>query len=187
MVARDGVDGASLQAVATEAGWSVGSMRYYFATKADLLLFALHHVSERIEERIRRQSCDVPALGALRAAVVELLPLDDVRRREALVWLAFVARAGVEPGLADAAEAVWRAVNGPFSRRLQDAVDRHELPADFAVGRHARALQALVDGLVVHLTTTPELVTGRDALAVVDDHLASLAGVDPSDGTSTTR
>ena len=136
VVARDGVDGATLRAVATEAGWSVGSMRYYFATKADLLVFALHYVSERIEERIGRQASDASALAALRAAVVELLPFDADRRREALVWLAFMARAGVEPRLADAAGQVWRAINGPFNRRLQDAVDRGELPNDFAVGRH---------------------------------------------------
>jgi len=175
VVARDGVDGASLRSVATAAGWSVGSIRHYFTSKADLLSFALQYVGERIEERIEASpGGDGSALAGLRTAVVEMLPLDPVRRREAMVWLAFVARAGVEPGLAGAAEQVWRAINRPLTRRLQDAVDRGEVAPDIAVARAARALQALLDGLVVHLATTPALVTVEDALATVDDHLASL-------------
>lgn len=41
VVARAGVDGATVRAVATEAGWSIGALRYYFATQAarDLGLF----------------------------------------------------------------------------------------------------------------------------------------------------
>jgi len=178
VVARDGVDGASLRAVATEAGWSVGSMRHYFATKDELLVFALRYVGERIEDRIDQRPRDEgTARGDLRAAVVEMLPLDAVRRREALVWLAFIARAGVQPGLGAAAERVWRAVNGPLARRLRAAVDRGELPPDFAVDDHALGLQALVDGLVVHLVSTPELVSAQRALAALDRHLATLGWV----------
>jgi AcrR family transcriptional regulator len=172
VVARDGVDGASLRSVAIEAGWSVGSMRHYFATKADLLVFALGYVGERIEERIEaRGSDDGSALGALRSAVTEMLPLDATRLREALVWLAFIARAGGEPSLTEAAHQVWRGINGPLTRRFQDAVDRGELPPDFPVRRRALALQAVVDGLVVHLATTPDLVSVEDALAVLDHQL----------------
>lgn len=179
VVARDGVDGASLRTVAAEAGWSVGSMRHYFATKADLLVFALGHVGDRIDARIAATPKPADALDGLRAAVAEMLPLDDARRREALVWLAFVARAGVEPGLTAAAERVWRSIHTPLVHRLQRAVDAGDLPADLAVEPAALALQATVDGLVVHLATTPGLVSSAEALAVVDAQLRALGPSTP--------
>lgn len=76
-------------------------------------------------------------------------------------------------------ELVWQAINAPLRPRLQDAVDRRLLPSGFAVGLHATALQALVDGLVVHLATTPQLVSAQAALAVLDGYLASLCATPP--------
>jgi AcrR family transcriptional regulator len=98
VVAHKGLDGTSLQLVADQAGWSIGSLRHYFASKAELLVFALGQAGERIEERIGRLPTSGTALGRLRAVVAELLALDTARREEALVWLAFIARATGRPG-----------------------------------------------------------------------------------------
>src|SRR5512144_26171 len=81
VVARSGIENASLQLVATEAGWSVGSLRHYFPTKDDLLVGALERVANRMEERIVALPRRGP-LAQLRAVIDELLPLDDARREE---------------------------------------------------------------------------------------------------------
>jgi AcrR family transcriptional regulator len=174
VVAREGLDGASLRLVAEEAGWSIGSMRHYFATKAELLAFALRHAAERIEERIGRLPRGGTELERLREVVAELLPLDAARREEALVWLAFIARAVVDPTLAPGAEDVWRQLHEPLVRRLEAAVGQGELPANLDPEREAVRLQALIDGLVVHLVSAPGHAPPELATAVIDDHLAAL-------------
>jgi AcrR family transcriptional regulator len=176
VIAREGLEGASLRAVAEQAGWSIGSMRYYFATKAELLAFGLRHAAERIERRIEQLPEEGTPLERLRAVLAELLPLDAARREEALVWLAFLAGAVVDPGLAPQAEDVWRQLNEPLVRRVGAAIEAGELPARLDAEREGIRLQALVDGLVVHLLTAPESLAPTRAMAVVDDHLAALRG-----------
>jgi AcrR family transcriptional regulator len=149
-------------------------MRHYFATKAELLAFALGHAAERIEERIGRLPGGGTELERLREVVAELLPLDAARREEALVWLAFIARAVVDPTLAPGAEDVWRQLHEPLVRRLEAAVGQGELPAHLDPEREAVRLQALIDGLVVHLVSAPGHAPPELATAVIDDHLAAL-------------
>jgi AcrR family transcriptional regulator len=126
-------------------------MRHYFATKAELVAFALGHAAERIEERIGRLPGGGTELERLREVVAELLPLDAARREEALVWLAFIARAVVDPTLAPGAEDVWRQLHEPLVRRLEAAV-----------------------GQRVHLVSAPGHAPPELATAVIDDHLAAL-------------
>jgi hypothetical protein len=42
-------------------------MRYYFATRGDLLVFAVHHAGDRIEERVGRLPVGGAPLQRLRA------------------------------------------------------------------------------------------------------------------------
>jgi AcrR family transcriptional regulator len=175
VIAREGVDGASLRLVGKEAGWSIGSMRHYFATKGELLAFALRHAAERIEERIERLPAGASPLSRLREVLAELLPLDVARREEALVWLAFLAKAAVDPGLAPFAEDVWRQLHEPLVRRVEATIRSGELPVHLDPEREATRLQALLDGLVVHLLTAPNSVRPRVALAAIEHHLAALS------------
>ncbi|HWT95113.1 MAG TPA: TetR family transcriptional regulator C-terminal domain-containing protein, partial [Solirubrobacteraceae bacterium] len=99
LVVREGVEAASLRRVAAEAGWSVGSVRHYFATQHELLTFAMELVVTRATARLQTTppGPDAPATAA--ALLGQLLPLDDERRAEMQVWLAFSTRAAVDPAL----------------------------------------------------------------------------------------
>lgn len=180
VIACEGLTGGTLTLVAAEAGWSIGSIRHYFPTKNDLLVAALWHIGERIDERIRRRTAGGMRLADLRTAGTELLPLDTERRQESLVWLAFVAQAAIDPTLASMAEQIARDLRGPFVTRIREAVRAGELPAHLDAELEATHLQVLFDGLVVGLVTAPRQLSGRRALAVFDDHLASLAATKPS-------
>jgi AcrR family transcriptional regulator len=174
VVAHNGLDGTSLQLVADQAGWSIGSLRHYFATKDELLVFALGQAGDRIEERIGRLPASRTALGRLRAVVAELLPLDTARREEALVWLAFIARATADPVLAPVAEDVWRQLHDPLAARITEAMRSGELPAQIEAECEATRLHALIDGLAVHMVSAPRRTPPELALMVVDHHLATL-------------
>jgi AcrR family transcriptional regulator len=175
VIARNGSDGTTLAHVAEESGWSIGSIRYYFPNKDELIASALWRVGERIDERIRRRTGDGMTMNDLRIAATELLPLDQETREMSVVYLAFQAQAAVVPALADAAEGAAQRLQEPLSARLAHLIKAGELPAHRDAGQEAARLRVLLDGLRLQLITTPRQTSPAWALSVLDDHLAALA------------
>jgi len=180
VIARNGLAGTTLAHVAEEAGWSIGSIRYYFPNKDELVASALWRVGERVDDRIRRRTGTGMALSDLRIAAVELLPLDDQRREEAVVHLAFLAQAAVAPELAEASEGAASRLQEPLAARIAHLVGTGELPARLDAGQAAARLRVLLDGLRVQLVTTPKQTTADWALSALDDYLAALAAPQPA-------
>jgi AcrR family transcriptional regulator len=174
VIARNGLGGTTLAHVADESGWSIGSIRYYFPNKDELVASALWRVGERVDDRIRRRTGAGMAMSDLRIAATELLPLDDDRREEALVHLAFLAQAAVAPELSDASEGAAQRLQEPLATRIAHLVRTGELPASLDAGRAAAKLRVLLDGLRVQLVTTPRQTTPEWALSVLDDYFAAL-------------
>lgn len=175
VIARNGLAGTTLAHVAEESGWSIGSIRYYFPNKDELVASALWRVGERVDERIRNRTAGGMTVKDLRTAAVELLPLDADRHEDALVYLAFQAQAAVVPELAEAAEGAAKRLQEPLAARIAYAARAGELPARLDAGDEAARLRVLLDGLRVQLVTTPRQTSAKWALAVLDDHLTALA------------
>jgi AcrR family transcriptional regulator len=175
VIARNGFAGITLAHVAEESGWSIGSIRYYFPNKDELVASALWRVGERVDDRIRRGTAGGMTMGDLRLAAVELLPLDDNRREEALVHLAFLAQAAVTPELADASEGAAQRLQEPLAARIGHLVQAGELPAHLDAEDEAARLRVLLDGLRLQLVTTPKQTPVTWALKLLDDHLTALA------------
>jgi AcrR family transcriptional regulator len=175
VIARNGLGGTTLADVAEESGWSIGSIRYYFPDKDELVASALWRVGERVDERIRRRTAGGMTMDDLRIAATELLPLDADRRQDALVQLAFLAQAAVEPALAEAAEGAAQRLQEPLAARIAHLVQAGELPARLDAGDEAARLRLLLDGLRLQLITTPRQTSASWALAILDGHLAALS------------
>ncbi len=175
VIARNGFAGITLAHVAEESGWSIGSIRYYFPNKDELVASALWRVGERVDDRIRRGTAGGMTMSDLRLAALELLPLDDNRREEALVHLAFLAQAAVTPELADASEGAAQRLQEPLAARIGHLVQAGELPAHLDAEDEAARLRVLLDGLRLQLVTTPKQTPVTWALKLLDDHLTALA------------
>lgn len=97
LIARDGLEAATFQSVASEAGISVRLVQYYFGNKEALLLATQGAVIEdagnRFAARWAALGDDVPPRDAIRVVIDELLPLDEARRRDAVVLAQFHATA----------------------------------------------------------------------------------------------
>ena len=164
LVMRDGVEAASIRRVAAEAGWSSGSLRHYFETQSDLLVFAMELVSRRVAARLDALPDTTGVREWSELALRELLPLDDERRAEMQVWLAFTMRAVVDPdlrGLRDTAHTQLRSLCRGIAESLQ--VGDAELEGD--------RLHALVDGLALHAVLAPHETTPGRMTAVLAAHL----------------
>jgi AcrR family transcriptional regulator len=175
VIARNGLAATTLADVAEESGWSIGSIRHYFANKDELIASALWRVGERVDERIRSRTAGGMTMKDLRTAATELLPLDAGRHEEALVHLAFMAQAAVVPALADAAEGAAQRLQEPLAARFAHAAAAGELPEHIDAGQEAARLRVLLDGLRLQLVTTPRQTSAKWALAVLDEHFAALA------------
>lgn len=175
VIARHGLAGTTLAHVADESGWSIGSIRYYFPNKDELVASALWRAGERVDEQIRRRTAGGMTMNDLRIAATELLPLDADRREMSLVYLAFQAQAAVVPALAGAAEGAAQRLHEPLAARIAHLVKAGELPAHLDAEHEAARLRVLLDGLRLQLLTTPQHAPAEWALAVLDDHLGRLA------------
>lgn len=176
VVARDGVDQASVRRVADEAGVSPGSLRHYFTSQAELLRFALDLVGARLADGLAsaRGEEGLDPVARVTAMIEEMLPLDDGRRLECQVWLAFTARSLVDPTLAP--------VQAEVDHRLGEAFEvMISVLAEGGVLREGRdprvereRLYALVDGLIVHGLLRPAGSGDASSRAVVAAHLREI-------------
>lgn len=174
VVRRDGVTGASVRSVAAQAGWSPSALRHYYPTQEALLAGAMEGVSARVTERVAALVLMTDARANAERILLEVLPLDDERRAETEVWLAFSARGLVDPEL--------RARRDAFDGLLADGIRRMVLALsqtgqlrpglDQAV--EAARLHALVDGLALHAVQRPDALPPDRVRAVLATHLDGL-------------
>lgn len=111
IIARGGFAAATMRQIAAEAGFANGGLKHYFAGKDELLAAAFQHTFFRINERAAHTIGDETGLEAIRLLCLEMLPLDDERRVESRVTVAFWDRAASNSQLmkihADS-YAIWR-------------------------------------------------------------------------------
>jgi AcrR family transcriptional regulator len=174
VIRREGIDRASVRTVAAEAGWSPGALRHYFATQSALLAFAMRLVVQRIEGRIAALDRAADARESVEQVLHELLPLDDERRAENEVWLAFTARALIDPELRAQHNEIHDALHQACASALKTlaAAGRAQVRPHTAV--QVERLHALTDGLAVHTALRPELMPPERIIAVLRLHLDAL-------------
>lgn len=130
IIARGGFAAATMREIAAEAGFANGGLKHYFAGKDDLLAAAFQHTFFRINERAAHTIGDQSGLEAIRLLCVEMLPLDEERRVESRVTVAFWDRAASSTQLmkihADS-YAIWR---NWMEQELEKARNKGELKTD---------------------------------------------------------
>ncbi|TDK27986.1 TetR/AcrR family transcriptional regulator [Arthrobacter crusticola] len=93
IIARRGMEGATMRDIAVEAGFSNGALKPYFPTKDDLLTFAFRHVFNRTNQRIALSTFNQTGTTAIRALGLEVLPVDEEKVSEARIVIPFWQKA----------------------------------------------------------------------------------------------
>jgi AcrR family transcriptional regulator len=174
VIRRDGLERASVRNVAREAGLSMGSLRHYFATQAELLCFAMQLVGERARARIQALPPETDPRRLAERLLHQLVPLDDERRAESEVWVAFTGRALVDPGQRAIHQAIHDQLYGACASAVTALADAGLAPRTLDVALEARRLHALVDGLALHAVMRPTKVTPAVITRVLAHHLDTL-------------
>ena len=93
LIVRGGIQAVSVRTVAADSGWSAGALQKTFSNKEALLRAAVELVVSRVEARMDAISFGGDATDYLVRLIEETLPLDQLRREEAIAWNAFAAEA----------------------------------------------------------------------------------------------
>ncbi|MEV0291863.1 MULTISPECIES: TetR/AcrR family transcriptional regulator [unclassified Kribbella] len=173
LVRRDGLEQASVRNVAREAGLSMGSLRHYFASQSELMMFAFRTVIDRIEARLASLEPEPDPRRRAERVLLELLPLDDERRAENEVWLAFTSRAMVDPALRALRDEGYDALRAGCRAILTELSAAGLAPTD--IPAETERLHALLDGLAVHATMRADIHTAESLRAAIGRHLDGLA------------
>ncbi|MFF3070240.1 TetR/AcrR family transcriptional regulator [Kitasatospora sp. NPDC057904] len=178
IITTRGLEGVSLRDVAAEAGVSMGAVQHYFATKDEMLRFAIEYNHELLTARFARlfagDRMPTTVRELLRRLLVELLPLDEQSRDGARMGAAILARGAVDPSVRDVVTMVYEGATGFLAQQLRLGQERGELPADLDPDHAARALHTVVEGL--RWPVLFGVYREADALAVLDEHLDRLFG-----------
>ncbi|MFD3918597.1 TetR/AcrR family transcriptional regulator [Streptomyces sp. NPDC058595] len=173
LAASGGLEEVSLRHVAAEAGVSTGMVQHYFRTKDEMMTFALGMVTDRIRERSQAELVPGPPLELVRGLLLQVLPLDETRRLENHVVLAFLAYAAVKPSIASGLRQLAAETRTFIADQLRAAGPVDGVDPE----RAAAGLLALVDGLGLQLLS--QQYGEEDAVAALDAQLALLFGGHP--------
>jgi AcrR family transcriptional regulator len=178
VIARDGLTGATIRAIAREANCSRGILAHYFDDKADILGSALLMSHRRVDARMNARAAGLTGLAALRVIMLEALPLDEQRDLEAQIEISFWGRALGNPGLRTLQHAEFDHFADGLRDYLAEAEREGELRDGVDLALAAHQLLVLIDGLSAERVLYPDRVTPdrqREMLEALLDSLRARA------------
>jgi AcrR family transcriptional regulator len=174
VVARDGIERATIRVIAKETGWSSGVLAHYFADKDDIIESALRLMYERIAARWDDELAGLSGLRALRELVLDNLPLDDQRELETKFLMNYWSRE------------IRGGNHGPPPNRrapmlidllialTREGQDAGEIREDEAAEDIAERLLGLIDGFSLHTLLDPGRLTRERQVALVQQEFDRL-------------
>jgi len=173
VIARDGIAKATIRAIAREAACSRGILAHYFDDKADILGSALVMSHRRVAARMDARAAGQRGLDALRAVMLEALPLDERRDLEAQIEISFWGRALGTAALRELQHSefdhLWTRLRGHLQEAASLGQLRDWMDVDFATHQ----LVVLIDGLSAERVLYPDRVPADRQVDMLDHLLDS--------------
>lgn len=173
VIARDGIAGTTIRAIAREAKCSRGILAHYFDDKADILGSALVMSHRRVGARMDTAAAGLTGLKALHVVMLEALPLDAQRDLEAQIEISFWGRALGTTELRDLQNSEFDRLWQRLRRHVAQAADLGELKDTVDPDFAAHQLVALIDGLSAERVLYPDRVPPDRQVAMLERLLES--------------
>lgn len=174
VIQKEGLEKASVRTISHEANMSLGAMRHYFKSQSELWIFCMQMIINRVTLRIQKLEIHSDMELAIHALIDQVLPLDEERRAESEVWLAFISKSLVDPELhrlrQESHDALHRLFRNLIDALLKQGIANSNLDLELETMR----LHALIDGFAVHGVTQKEKISIEDMKKVVHHHIRSL-------------
>ena len=175
VIAAQGIDEVTIRDIARESGYSSGVLAHYFKNKDDLLAHALRLSHTRIRKRYDAEREKAEAAEALRAILLDNLPLDEQRDLETRIEMSFWARSLRNEELHE----IQQRESETLRTLLRELVEQAQ--KDKAISKkHDREeilelLGAVIDGLSLHALLYPKRLPPKRQAKVMEFALRLLA------------
>ncbi|MFY7927770.1 MAG: TetR/AcrR family transcriptional regulator, partial [Oligoflexus sp.] len=174
VISREGLDRASLRAIAQELGSTTGVLTHYFRDKEALLDFAFASIVEKLQ--FGAGSSATPAdLASVSELLGAYLPLTADTRVWWRVWLSFTVAALAHKKRGENHAKLYKELSRFWTEVLSDLSQKGALRPNLDMALEAETLLALIDGIGIHALITPRSMTAKRQLQIVECHFAKLA------------
>ncbi len=174
VISEEGIEHVTVRKTADTAGLSVGALRHYFSTQSELLAFSMELVSNRVKDRAEAKYYEGSPVDIMKEVLGELIPLDNEKRLEMEVWLAFSAKMLVDENLKSLGEGVYEEMREGMMNVLQSMDSLGVLEEDVDLEIEAYRLHSLVDGIAMQHLMHPDKFPAEKVMQVLDHHLKGL-------------
>ncbi|WP_405401431.1 TetR/AcrR family transcriptional regulator [Streptomyces sp. NBC_01104] len=176
LVVRHGLTAVTVARTAAEAGMSVGLVQHYFTAKDEMLLATFTRVNGRFTARVdelvnRGEAEGLTIAEMLRQALAEFMPLDEARRAEFLVRLAFADQAAHSARLAAVQRETLMGIRSRVARAIGNGTVCGEVAQGVDAADRALRIVAFAEGLALHAHIDPDGTPEPVIVAALDDQL----------------
>jgi AcrR family transcriptional regulator len=176
VIVRDGLEEATIRAVAAELGMATKAVTRYFTSKDELLLLAFDELVERQIRLSWRTAGEIDSLAAFERLIGSALPIKDEVRRGWRIWIAFLGRAVGNPALATEHRRRYDRLLRGLLDALRELARRGLIAKRRATTAEADRLLVLLDGIGVREAVNPGSIPAARQRALVAHAIRDLTG-----------
>jgi AcrR family transcriptional regulator len=174
VIIREGLDRASMRAIAQELGSSTGVVTHYFRDKEELILFALGLVFENVAAEMKARSQGQQGIDRLAQMMFVALPLEQIDRDDWKVWVAFLGYSIGREHLVKEHRNRYDLLRQIIAQELAELQTAQLIRADLDLTLEANALIALIDGIGTGVVICPEQFSATQQQYLVRRHINNL-------------
>lgn len=168
VIAAQGIEEATIRDIARESGYSAGVLAHYFENKDDLLAHALQLSHSRIRRRYAADVQKPTAIEALRAVILDALPIDEQRDLEMRIEMSFWARALRNESLHKIQQDESQVSLALLRGLIEKAQKEGAISADQDRENVLQLIGALIDGISLRALLYPKRLPPKKQVALVD-------------------
>lgn len=173
-IVEKGLANTTIRTVARKAGFTTGALVHYFKDKEELIREALNYFGADLRGRMIEAHRIHTGRAALRATLIEGLPMTKRAAMSWRVWLALWYHSEGNGEMRREQRHRYREWIGRLKELLAESVALGELPDGLDLASEARSVIALMDGLGVQYLMSSGRMPKKRLEQVVDTYLARL-------------
>lgn len=175
LIAREGIEAASMRRMAEELGFANGALAGYFPHKRAILAAAFRHVYTATNDRYAVERRDgLRGLAALRAFLIQVFPLDEERLLEARIAIPFMEHAAHDTEMRELYVALMAGWKSEVGDLLREAIDDGDASPDLDIDAVATHFIAVSQGVQASRVLNPDDATTERLLGVIELLLRSI-------------
>ncbi len=180
-IAEFGLAGTTVREVALKAGITPGLIRRYFHTKERLVEAAYAKLSADMTATINEAVGEGAAALRLARFIRANLTAPLVDSKTLSLWAAFISAVNTDAAMAAIHRDGYRGFRKNVETLIYDlTVERGLTPISSLIHSQSIAVNALIDGLWIEFSISPEEFNSIDVVAFAQECGARLLGLDPN-------